>query len=306
VDTVMVEIAILVAALAALAVLLARGSALVTAARPLRWFRPAFLAFTLLFVGWYAQAQLSMVNVVSLVQATAARHGWAFFLYDPMTTIVALFAVATLFVWGRGVFCGWLCPFGALQELVASLARFAHIPARRLGDRADARLKRVKYAVLAILLAGAFAPATLGDALMEAEPFKTAITLRFERSWPFVAYAGALVAIGAVYYKAFCRYLCPLGALLAVAGRARRWDWLARRVECGAPCQRCRNRCKYQAIDRSGRIDYDECFQCMDCVAIYNDDAQCMPRILARTGRRWVAVTGPAGSTRFRVVKDPP
>jgi NosR/NirI family transcriptional regulator, nitrous oxide reductase regulator len=298
------QIAILVVTLVALAALLASGAGLVTARQPLRWFRPAFLAFTLMFVGWYAQGQLSIVNVVSLVQATAARRSWAFFLYDPMTTIVAVFTIVTLFVWGRGAFCGWLCPFGALQELVALLARLARIPARRLGDVHDARLKRVKYVVLAILLGAAFVPATLGDALMEAEPFKTAITLHFGRSWPFVAYAVATIAIGAVYYKAFCRYLCPLGALLALAGRARRWDWLARRVECGAPCQRCRNRCKYQAIDRGGRIDYAECFQCMDCVAIYNDDAQCAPRILARSGRRWVAVLRPVGSPQFRVVKD--
>jgi transcriptional regulator of nitric oxide reductase len=283
-----VEIAVLVLSLALLAVALARQSSVVSRAQQLRWFRPAFLLFTLIFIGWYAQGQLSIVNVVALLQAAIAWRSWAFFLYDPMTAILSVFVVATLVVWGRGTFCGWLCPFGALQELVAIGARRARIPRRRLRDATDRRLKWVKYAILAIVLAAAVVSARWSDPLVEVEPFKTAITMRFERSWPFVAYAIGTVLGGAVVYKLFCRYLCPLGAFLALAGRLRRWDWLARRIECGSPCQTCRSRCEYQAIDAGGGIDYVECFQCMECVAIFNDDEQCAPRILERKGRRWV------------------
>ncbi|MCK6396733.1 4Fe-4S binding protein, partial [Zoogloea sp.] len=81
------------------------------------------------------------------------------------------------------------------------------------------------------------------DRLVEFEPFKTSITLNFVRSWPYVAWAAGLVVLGAFLYKAWCRYLCPLGAGLAVLGRLRRWAWLPRRVECGQPCQTCRHRC---------------------------------------------------------------
>jgi len=286
------EIAVLLLSLALLTWVLARPSSLVSSARRLRWFRPAFLLFTLFFIGWYAQGQLSIVNVLALLQAAIAWRSWAFFLYDPMTAILSVFVAATLVVWGRGTFCGWLCPFGALQEFAATLARVARIPDRRLNDPADRRLKWIKYAVLAVIVAAAIVSARYSDPLVEVEPFKTAITLRFERSWPFVAYAAATVLAGAVVYKAFCRYLCPLGAFLALAGRLRRWDWLVRRAECGAPCQTCRNRCQYQAIEPSGRIDYLECFQCMECVAIYHDDTKCAPRMLERKGKRWAMTTG--------------
>jgi transcriptional regulator of nitric oxide reductase len=280
-----VEIGILLLALGLLSWALVRQTPLVARTRPLRWFRPAFLVFTLAFVGWYAQGQLSIVNIVALLQAALAWRSWAFFLYDPMTTILWVYVLATAVVWGRGTFCGWLCPFGALQEFAAMLARAVRLPRWRLRAATDRRLKWVKYALLGVTLAAAAVSAHWSDRLVEIEPFKTAITMRFERTLGFTAYAVATVVAGAFVYKAFCRYLCPFGAFVALAGRLRRWDWLARRVECGSPCQLCRNRCEYQAIEDDGRIDYAECFQCMECVAIYNDDARCVPVVLARKGR---------------------
>ena len=117
---------------------------------------------------------------------------------------------------------------------------------------------------------------------MEVEPFKTAITLHFARSAPFGAYALALIVAAAVVEKPFCRYLCPLGAWLALAGWLRRFDWVPRRAECGKPCQTCRARCAYQAIGRDGRIVYAECFQCMECVTVYRSDELCTTLAAAR------------------------
>ncbi|MFL5409413.1 MAG: 4Fe-4S binding protein, partial [Myxococcales bacterium] len=279
------EIAVLLVALASLAWVLGRPSVLVKDAKRLRWFRPLFLAFTLVFVGFWAQGQLSIVNVVALVQATLAGHGWGFFLFDPMSTLLWLFVLGALVVWGRGAFCGWLCPFGALQELTALVARAAGVRRRRLAPGTDRALKRLKYVVLAAILAAAVASRPWTDRAVEIEPFKTAITLAFARSWPYVAWAAALVALGVLVEKAFCRYLCPLGAFLALGGRLRILDWIPRRAECGRPCQTCRHRCEYQAIAEDGRVDYAECFQCMDCVAVFHSDSLCAPRLLQLKGR---------------------
>ena len=281
------ELAILGIALAGLATLLARPAWLVADARRLAWARSGFAAFTLVFIGWHAQGQLSIVNATALVQALAAGRSLEFFLYDPVTVVLWAVVALTLVVWGRGTFCGWLCPFGAMQEMVALASAALRLPRRRLHRRTDRALKGLKYAVLAVLLGGALVPGRATDTLVEVEPFKTAITLGFQRSWPFVLWAVLVLLASAFVYKAYCRYLCPLGAGLALLGRLRRWDWIARRAECGTPCQTCRHRCGYQAIDPQGRIDYAECFQCLDCVAIHADPRRCAPLIAqGRAGRR--------------------
>ena len=282
------ELGVLGAALAVLAALLARPRWLAADARRLARLRTGYLVFTLVFIGWYAQGQLSIVNITALVQALVAGRGLGFFLYDPMTVVLWAFVAVSLVAWGRGTFCGWLCPFGALQELVSQVTRAFGLRPLRVRAALDARLKRLKYVVLlGIVGLAAFgaAAAPWTDRAVEIEPFKTAITLVFVRSWPFVAWAVALVASSAFVFKGFCRYLCPLGAGLAVLGRLRRFDWIARRAECGTPCQTCRHRCDYEAIAPGGAVVYEECFQCLECVAIHDSDERCAPLIQGKRQR---------------------
>ncbi|MDQ3059851.1 MAG: 4Fe-4S binding protein [Pseudomonadota bacterium] len=290
------ELALLGLGLVVLAWALRRQAWLSADLRRLRTFRTGYLLFTLLFIGWYAQGQLSIVNLTALIQALVAGRSLVFFLYDPMTVVLWLFVIVTFFVWGRGTFCGWLCPFGALQELLSQLARLLKVPQVRLGTRADARLKLVKYAVLAGVLVTAALSVPWTDRLVEVEPFKTSITLLFVRAWPFVLWAVGLLLLSTVVYKGFCRYLCPLGAGMALLGRLRLLDWLPRRAECGKPCQRCQHDCRYQAIQKTGEIDYQECFQCLDCVAIEQSDALCVPLIMQKRRANTVIAIHPVAA----------
>jgi transcriptional regulator of nitric oxide reductase len=283
------ELAILIAGLAVLAWSLAKPQWLTQSPQRLQRFRTGYLLFTLFFIGWYAQGQLSIVNFTAVLQSAIARRSLGFFLYDPMTVLLWLFVAATFFLWGRGTFCGWLCPFGALQELIANLTQRLGLKALRVSTDWDRRLKRIKYGVLAVILVSACISVTWTDRLVEVEPFKTSITLNFVRAWPFVVWAVATVLLSSFVYKGYCRYLCPLGAGMGLLGRLRRFDWIARRTECGQPCQRCRSDCAYQAIEKSGAVDYDECFQCLDCVVIYESDSLCVP--LYNNARKGTAQT---------------
>jgi NosR/NirI family transcriptional regulator, nitrous oxide reductase regulator len=271
------ELLVLLTGLGVLGWALCKPAWLAASPQRLRRFRNGYLVFTLVFIGWYAQGQLSIVNLTALVQAVLAGRSLAFFLYDPMTVLLWVFVVVTFFVWGRGTFCGWLCPFGALQDLLSQVTRRVGLKPLRVSTAWDRQLKRLKYGVLAVILIAACVSVGWTDRLVEVEPFKTSITLNFVREWPFVLWAVAAVLASSLVYKGYCRYLCPLGAGMGLLGRLRRFDWIARRSECGQPCQRCRSDCAYQAIEKSGQVDYDECFQCMDCVVIHDSETLCVP-----------------------------
>ncbi|MHB0820591.1 4Fe-4S binding protein [Stutzerimonas stutzeri] len=245
-------------------------------------FRACFLLFTLVFIGLYAQGQLSVVNIFTLLLALAKDFDIRVFLMDPVIFILWSFTFVTLFIWGRGVFCGWLCPFGALQEMLGWVAKRLRIRQWKISEPLHLRLQWLKYLILIGLVPAAFYSLTLAERLAEVEPFKTSITLFFVRSWPFVLYALILLGLGLFVHKFYCRYVCPLGAGLAVLGRFRLFSWLRRIDACGQPCQHCRNHCEIGAIRRDGRIDYDECIQCLECIVILNNEDQCVASISAR------------------------
>ncbi|NJD33991.1 MAG: 4Fe-4S binding protein [Betaproteobacteria bacterium] len=248
--------------------------------RTLFLFRTGFLAFTLGFIGWYAQGQLSIVQITGAIKSVSAGAGLKSFLYDPVSLLLIAYTLVSLAVWGRGAFCGWRCPFGALQEFVGMLARGLRVPQWHMPIRLARLLARSRYAILGLLAGTAALVPLAAERLVEVEPFKTSITVGFQREWPYLLWAVGLLLAGAFVYKFFCRYICPLGAALTLGGRLRRWNWLPRIEACGQPCQRCRIACRYDAIAPAGGIDYDECHQCLDCVGIYHDTARCGPKLL--------------------------
>ncbi len=243
--------------------------------------RLAILAFVLGFAGWWGQGQLSIVTVLASLRTAISGGSFAFLLYDPFSLLIWCAAIAGFVLWGRGLFCGWLCPFGALQEFADHAGRALHLPKIELSRVWDIRLKKLKYVVLAGLVATVFLAPEQIDTAAEVEPFKTAITVFFVREWPYVAYAVFWILLGLFLFKGFCRYVCPLGAFMAIGGLVRGRDWIHRRDACGSPCQLCRVRCQYKAIDPSGAVDYSECFQCLDCVKIHDDTSLCVPLVLA-------------------------
>jgi NosR/NirI family transcriptional regulator, nitrous oxide reductase regulator len=257
--------------------------------------RLGYLAFTLLWLGWYEHAQLSIVNVFTFFNALRGNFRWDYFLIDPMVFILWCSLAAALLFWGRGAYCGWLCPFGALQEWMNRIARFCRIPQAKLPFGLHQRLWPVKYIVFLALFGVSLGSLALAEKLAEIEPFKTAIILHFMREWWFVLLALVLLAPGLVIERFYCRYLCPLGGALAIPGRVRMFDWLRRYRECGSPCQRCAGECPVQAIHPEGQINPNECIQCLNCQVLYHHDQKCPVMIQKRLKReKRLALSSPS------------
>jgi NosR/NirI family nitrous oxide reductase transcriptional regulator len=247
--------------------------------------RLVFLAVTLFWLGWVAQAQLSVVNVLAFASALRTDFEWSYFLKDPLVFILWFSVAAALLFWGRGPFCGWLCPFGALQELSNRAAKALKVPQLKIPWGVHERLWPIKYIVFLVLFGVSLGSLALAEKLAEVEPFKTAIILRFMRDWWFVAFALALVVAGLFVERFFCRYLCPLGAALAIPGRLRMFDWLKRYRECGHPCMRCFKECPVEAIHPEGHINPNECISCLHCQVLYHHEQKC-PVVIQKRIRR--------------------
>jgi len=265
--------------LAALTAILVFQDALVRSHRRYRIIRLAFLGVTLVWLGWYAGAQLSVVNVLTFVHSLMGEFHWEFFLLDPLSFVLWSYVAVTMLFWGRGVFCGWLCPFGALQELANGIARKLKVPQVAMPFGLHERLWPIKYIIFLGLFALSLHSTNLAVVASEIEPFKTAISLKFMRAWPFVAYAAALLVAGLFIERFFCRYLCPLGGALAIPARLRMFEWLKRRHQCGTECHICAIRCTVQAIHPSGEINPNECIHCLECQTLYQDDTICPPLV---------------------------
>ena len=239
------------------------------------WFRIGFLVFTLVWIGWIENAQLSVVNVLALFSALTTEFNWDAFLIDPLAFLLWFGVASALIFWGRGAYCGWLCPFGALQELTNRLAKLARIPQITIPWVLHERLWPIKYMIFLALFGLSLYSLDVAEHYAEVEPFKTAIILKFARAWPYVLFVVVLLGIGLFIERFYCRYLCPLGAALAIPARLRMFDWLKRYKECGDPCQRCAKECMVQAIHPEGNINPNECLQCLHCQVLYQSATKC-------------------------------
>jgi NosR/NirI family nitrous oxide reductase transcriptional regulator len=249
------------------------------------WFRIAFLTFTLVWLGWMENAQLSVVNVLAFFSALTTQFSWDAFLIDPLVFLLWFAVASALIFWGRGAYCGWLCPFGALQELTNRLAKLARIPQYAIPWGLHERLWPLKYMIFLGLFGLSLYSLDVAEHYAEVEPFKTAIILKFQRAWPYVLFAVGLLVIGLFVERFYCRYLCPLGAALAIPARLRLFDWLKRYRDCGNPCQRCANDCMVQAIYPEGNINPNECLNCLHCQVLYQSDEKC-PVCIRRLEKR--------------------
>ncbi|MBO4887212.1 MAG: FMN-binding protein [Firmicutes bacterium] len=177
-------------------------------------------------------------------------------------------------IWGR-FFCGWLCAFGAMQELLAFIARKLKIPQLRINEDLDRVLRRMKYVVLAVLVIfwtlkisiDAFSPWFVFGQYSSVSGWTT-----FSHLLTFGGVLLFLIIIGSLFSeRVFCKYFCPLGGILHVSSKLRLFKIKKRRRLC-VDCTRCSKVCPMEIeVDqetsdaKSGA--FSECINCFRCSA---------------------------------------
>ncbi|KWT76420.1 nitrous oxide reductase family maturation protein NosD [Candidatus Magnetominusculus xianensis] len=252
--------------------------------RLLNIIRYAALTTAFIYVGLALKAQPSTTNVI--IALNSFKEGdfpLELFMMDPFIFLSFVFIMITAVLWGRGVFCGWLCPFGAIADLFNRLFAKAapKVCYKKIPQKIHNSALYLKYVILAAIVGVSFYNFMLGEYMTEVEPFKT-LVLKLNRPWYFLLYFFALLIVSALVTRAFCQYVCPLGSAIALPSF---FKWLPviklkRYARCSS-CRICRNDCVYQAIDDSGRIMDTVCMYCLECQMNYHDAGRC-PELLSR------------------------
>lgn len=255
-----------------------------------KWTRYSVMAVSLVFIGYYKMAQPSATQALTLTHEFLHFYksfNWGLFLLDPMIFILWWFIGITIILWGRGVFCGWICPYGALTEFAYRIFHkvFPNKFKYELPYRHHKWLIYLKYGIWGFLLLVSFKSMALAEKFAEIEPFKTTFLVGpLNRTWPFMLYFFVLLALSLVTYRVFCKYICPLGAGLAAPSTFRLFG-IKRRDFC-TKCHICARSCTSQAIDESGKIDRRECLYCLECEENFYDNEKCPPLIKEKKERQ--------------------
>jgi NosR/NirI family transcriptional regulator, nitrous oxide reductase regulator len=221
-------------------------------------------------VGYMGFVKSRLVSVVDLF--AVADWNLPVFKYNIAWYLLSFFVLASTVLWGR-LYCGRICAFGALTQLMDLI-----VPPR-LRVEVPAKLEQhantIKYGLLVAVLA--YFVATRDVAVYRyVEPFWMFGLFGTTPMWIGL---GVLLLATVFVRNLYCRFLCPVGALLGVISKLtvfkiKRWS------ECNT-CKICEKTCEWGAI-RGPKIIEAECVRCDDCERLYLDQQKCPHWIILR------------------------
>ena len=208
---------------------------------------------------------------IGALQAVIGSRDYHFAFY------VVGFLMAVGAICGRFV-CGWLCPFGWIQELIHKIP----FPKKIRSFRWDKPLRFLKYGILVVFVI--LLPLFLVDFIGQGEPFFCKLIcpagtleggipmvllnepLRATIGWLYtwkMAILAVLIFLSILTYRPFCKYLCPLGAVYGLTNPVSFYKLRVDEEKC-IHCGKCAKVCPMQ-VDPVKSPNALECIRCGEC-----------------------------------------
>jgi ferredoxin len=171
-----------------------------------------------------------------------------------------------------GAFCGWVCPFGALQDLLNWTRKKLRLPKVEIPARLDRILTYGRYVTLAGILYATIATVKLWFA--DYDPYRTIFGLgwvfefNLAEHWPAYTVALAIIAGSLLIERFWCRYLCPLGGAISLLGNLSLLRIRRQEVDCKG-CAVCNAPCPVKIdVAQADPVVSAECIGCLECVEV--------------------------------------
>jgi polyferredoxin len=219
------------------------------------------------YMGIVKSRLVSVVDIFGVIDRTLPIVS-----YNLAWYLVSIFVVVSTVLWGR-LYCGRICAFGALTQLMDLI-----VP-KKLRLEVPLRIERraawIKYGLLASVVMYFIMTKDM-NVYRYVEPFWM---FGFVGTTPMWVGLAALLVATVFVRNLYCRFLCPVGALLGLLSnltvfRIQRWS------ECKT-CKICERTCQWGAI-RGPQIVASECVRCDDCERLYLDQQKCPHWIVLR------------------------
>jgi polyferredoxin len=238
------------------------GLALFGFSRRSKTLKYATLAFTVIYLGFYKSTMISVTDIFRVVDLNLPT-----FKYSIAWYIFAGFTVVSTVLWGR-LYCGRICAFGAFTQWLDAIVpkQIRREPPVWLEKRAG----YIKYGLLVAVVAYYIATRHT-NVYRYVEPFWMFSRTASPLLWTMLA---ALLLATLVVRNLYCRFLCPVGAMLGVISQVTTLLPIKRWSECKT-CKICEKACEWGAI-QGPKIVKSECVRCDDCERIYDDKQKCV------------------------------
>jgi len=218
--------------------------------------RYLFLLSSLIFLGFYAGGCSCSVGAVMKF------FYYLFYEHDKLiiASILILIPVLSTLLFGR-VFCGYVCPLGALQEFTAVRDKLI-----KIGPRTENVFKILRIILIVVIILISI----IKHELIYTKYFPFKAIFNINGSMIQIISAVLILVISLFVYRPFCRFLCPLAIILEIAGKFSLYKIKKDKLSCNT-CNLCKKKCLMNAIDKNCNIDNGLCIRCGECLTCHKN-----------------------------------